>query len=496
MHNSLKDFQINKIDKFYQDHKETIKVLGVDKNKYIELQDKASDLFTELFIILMEFILKGEFAKLQTNDNDLEKTLEDLKKSLFSITTDIMPSNSDENSYATKWNQNFLNQFKYIRNAFEAILYFNSICLNTSHKKYIKPKTIMEQDPIIPKEGREQDMKDALNNVIKLTYYDFEFHKSGDLEYLIKRLCEIIYLFEDGEKPFYKLALEKARFLLKKVLMCYEKEDRTKFSVFIKDETVKCADLIKETNLSKRTKMLCELISIYEKDKLDDDNLNELHRLKKNFSRLNLKSIENYIEVKILKDKISLQSDLDDMIKSIEQIKEIGETLGKSSQDDSSFNSFVVNINKVFIFNNLISLSDEFLETINQTTEHFNQELDKKVKKVYDIVKSVISQIEENTELKNIENYFTYYKYSMFLCNYYKYQILRESKENTQHIYKKIKEVTQKSSNLFYKFNEKFQKYRLKLEESFVGDGENQAFIYSSINLPFNYSRQQALIDK
>lgn len=353
MHNSLKKFQIKKIDidKFYQNHNlDRLRKTALEENKkYVELKKHSSSLFIELFVFLMEFLLKGEFAKTPTNE--LEQTLEDFKQSLSSLTIDSISSDSDEKSYATKWNQYLSNQFKNIHNAFEAILYFNSICLNTSYKKYINPN--IEQDPIMPKEGREQDMKDALNNVIKLTYYDFEFHKSGDLEYLIKRLCEIIYLFEDREKLFHKLALEKARFLLKKALICYKKEERKGFSVFIKDEAFKCEDFIKETSLSERTKMLCELISIYEKDKLDDDSLNKLHLLKKNFSELNLKSIENYIEVKILKDKLSLQSDLDDMIISIKQIKEIGETLGKNSQDDSSFNSFVVSINKVFIFNNL-----------------------------------------------------------------------------------------------------------------------------------------------
>ncbi len=467
-----------------------MKIQDLDEKKYTELKDSASSLFTDLFILLIKFFLKGVFTKIPSDK--LEKDLEDLKTSLFSIETPFISLREDRDQYAKKWQKTISDYFGYISHAFEAALYFNSLCLNIQNKKYVNPNTNIEQDSIISKEDKTMDMKNALNNVIRLTYYDFEFAMNGGSEYLIKRLCEIIYLFQDGKEDFHQLTLEKTRFLLKKALLFHKREGRKEFLVFIKDESFKCEDILKESALSKKTKNLCELISIYEKDKLDNDSLSDLNALKNTFEGLNLKSIENYIEVKILKDSASMKSDIDTMIESIKRIKTIGENLPERNEN-SEFDTIVLKINKIFIFNNLISLSDELMEHINKGESVFFENIDKRIKEVYEIVTNVINQIEN--KLENNENYFTYYKYSKFLCNYYQYQLLKKSPKEVKNIHNKIEVFTHKASELFYKVHDKFQKYRLKQNESFIGDQDKKVFVYSSINLPFNNSEQQTLID-
>ena len=345
---------------------------------------------------------------------------------------------------------------------------------------------------------RVNNLRTVLNEVLRLTYYDFEFAEDEYPEHLVKNLCEIINLFqkkETGMERFQQLILEKATFLLSKALFCYDENERSELFVMFEGEKKICEKLLESVKVSERSKDLISLINLYEKENLDEQEVKKLRSLKQKFSGNKL--LQAYIDVKIYKDSKNLDFSQPDLVlNSLNKIQKLNDNLEEETGDDVSiFDEVSIKVNKIFILNKLISLADELLVHFNKQKGLSFSNKSNEFDCIYELVKKAMNQIEE---IENSpKNYFTYYKYSKFLYSYYIYRVqnnnITENKQNLPEV-PEIEKYAKIASDILYKL-EKFQRYRLSYEGSFIHIGKEKVFIYSSINLLFNYFGQRSLIE-
>ena len=473
MHSSLKEIhsQLNSIKSNLKD----------SQDSQIKL------LFQNLLKALIDYFLKGTFVEISTEE--LTTDIKELQNILSSL-EDHLLSKAKSSIKPERFIEKDLNDCQEIVNiSFASALYFNSLSLGKQSVSDILDRIDKETSSNI----RTNNLQEILKEVLKLTYYDFLFAEDIHPEHLVKRLCRIINLFKRGssDKEFQKPILEKATFLLSKVLLSYNESERDKLPIMLEgeNEIKTCKELIDDVQRSEQSKNLEDLMILYEKEKLDQKNIRDLQDLKQKFSESYF--LQAYIDVKICKDSKKLDfSKPDSVLDSINQIQEIHDSLEISQNNMSEFDKLSLNINKIFILNNLISLADEFLKHINKN----NLSLEDEVANVYKLVEDAMSLIKETeSSMENVsKNYFTYYKYSKFLCNYYKYQVRNKKTKNLN--IEDIENHIKTASNLLYKL-EKFQRYRLSHQGSFIEDNEDKVFVYSSINLLFDYWDQRSLVE-
>lgn len=318
-----------------------------------------------------------------------------------------------------------------------------------------------------------------LKLLLELEYLDVSLPTSKDPEEIIHKIARIFFNLKGSKgDSVVSNAILKSVFLLKKA---WVQHPSLKLSIVESD----ISENISEYPLPSPLNGLIRVSKLNNKDKLTQLNITELGNLSKNIQN---NSLRKFIKIKIIKD--SSKTTLVEYFDSLLKLKEIADEFDvKTINSNQNFDSVSMILNKTYTLNNLMSLANELIESkVIAFTLVDLMKLDKMVGEAF----TEISQF--NVKSNQTENYFSYYKYCLFISS--KLTFLIENAPNQSQMkhelqstmIKTLKPNLKKLIEIFHLFK-KFQKFQFSFKNSLYLNKE--LFIYSNINSTQDIYREE-----
>lgn len=463
-----------------------------------DLKSYVSEAFKDISKFFGMFVLSGDYVKCFESLEQITTEIERVYRHAFVVWGNVflvqqIGADSELMNQHINFLKNYVNKLVYLNNYYQKLpnQSFSDFDMLNKYFKKLEPESSIS----------------LLLNLLKIEYIDFELTLSSEIDEVLSDLSEVItFLLEtrninstdDTINKISKFALEKCLFICEKIKI-HKSENRVERETInlVLDEKIETlSELFVKHPIGERTQKFLDIARLYDDVSITEETLPKINEMVEYFS--NCSCIKNYIDVKKYKDNRVESFRAETVRYNLNQIERISNTI--NFNDEFIYDRLAGVLNKIFILNNYISLSHEFLKEINEENIFIDDEILQNLhSKVEEIYTEIIRLEHSNINKFKVENYFSQYKYLKYKYQEYFKRLKEPNKYDFDAVKSDILEITGPNGilkDLLKRFLnlQRFQRYRINFEDSFIGENKD-IFVYSGLNLPFYFNEQQELIE-
>lgn len=432
--------------------------------KYPEIIRKIQKSLDNVHYVLLDCVTSGEYLKRTFNHfNEFVASLQEM----YLLSSDISQILNKEDVVLSE-EKDFITLVEH------RISYLKSCILNDPQTQFIDLSKFES-------EKFDDRSKLVLLSGLKLEFIDFDITIKRNPSKVLSDLSELIKVFQ-GNKDKHKLQYEKTLFLMNKLEVFKQIKSKDDTEIIIHNEKIILKDFLKKYQLTKDLSDLIEILSLYDIEVLDQNQYSKLERYVQRIDDEN--SLSFYFKIKLLKDSNKEKNNLDQYVVNTKQMVSLIEKYKVSSERENNFYDFEADrINKIFLINNFISYSDDWIKDAISSKQVIDIDfITKKITEFEELIHSYES------ECPRIENYFTYYKLGCLYLSASRYYLENNNIQNSVEAHDKSLKRQKDLDKKFYLLS-RFHRFRLRSSEAVIGK-EVKVFVYSSVNLPLYFFEQ------